>query len=99
MLLNNTYKEFFFIIDNTNFPRPTNSTATVKNDAEFSVSYQTVYASNDVYYIDIMIFGFLAMILIVILMILIYKYKQHKKEYTDLVDERWRLKQMNMKMN
>lgn len=42
-----------------------------------------------------MIFGFLAMILIVVLMILIYKYKQHKKEYTDLVDERWKLKVKN----
>ncbi len=46
-----------------------------------------------------MIFGFLAMILIVFLMILIYKYKEHKKEYTDLIDERWKAKQMSLKMN
>jgi heme/copper-type cytochrome/quinol oxidase subunit 2 len=90
MLLNSSYQEFFFIIDNTNFPNPSPSS---KNEIELELTYITTYASNDIYYIDIMIFGFLAMILIIVLMIFIYKYKQHKKEYSDLVDEKWKLKQ------
>jgi hypothetical protein len=80
----NKYKEYFFIIDNTDFPLFNDSpqvSIPTRLDVLVNASFKTSYTITEEYTAYLFIGGAIFFALLLVLGVLIFLYKKHKKLY------------------
>lgn len=93
--LTNQYTEYFFVIDNTDFPLFNNSGPVarslrqfVSNDLIVDVTFTTTYDITEEYSTYIYVGGAVFIALIALLIVLIFMYKRHLNIYSSMANKR-----------
>lgn len=91
--ITNQYTEYFFVIDNTDFPLFNNTQARslsqfVTNDLIVDVTFKTTYDITEEYYTYIYLGAALLVALLALLVALIIMYKRHLNIYSSMANNR-----------